>query len=716
MILNNAPQNEAVLSNVGEIGEFRIRNSAKAFNILSSGLYANKIKAIIRELSCNAVDSHVAAGKADVPFDVHLPNPLTPHFSIRDYGTGLNHDQVTNIYTTYFESTKTSSNEFIGALGLGSKSPFSYTDNFTVTAIKDGKKGIYSAFINGEGVPSIALMMTEETDEPAGVEIKFSVNDRYDFHKFKEEAEEVYRYFKVRPNVEGTSLKIREREYETENLLPGVSVLKNTGYRNRSVALMGNIAYPIEVPNADTALGEYNPMLNCGLEIQFGIGEVDFQASREGLSYIPQTIEAIKNKLIEISKVLAVRIKADADLIPNEWDRAVFLAKKQDHALWAAAVGEYVRTNPLATIDPTQNRYNFLKTFKLSEQDLASKFNMVVRAFERSRGNSSCSTVKMNVDHTRDAKGNYIQESNWAFQVCAESHFIVNDLKVGAGERAKYHYRESECDVYSRHVYVLDKADPTKDMDTVAFFAAIHNPPADRIKVASSLMEKPRRDNSVGRNVSLLCMETRRRGYSEQVVWTSAGKVGDYADTETHYYIPMSGYVAVSDKVSDAKDLREWMKTCGVKALQGVNILGVRKADLEEIKKKPNWVNVESFIEKTLQVPDHNVLMNLVVDETGTSEFAKYSTVGLNPNSPFVKVVNNFVGYNQIRFSEHALRKLYTSYGSKLNFDLTATVKKFVDEISTINERYPLLGHLNGRQSNAAMVEYINMIDNSKGV
>ena len=125
MILNNAPQAEAVLSNVGEIGEFRIRNSAKAFNILSSGLYANKIRAIVRELSCNAVDSHVAAGKQDTPFDIHLPNTLEPWFSIRDYGLGLSHDQVINIYTTYFESTKTDSNEFIGALGLGSKSPFS---------------------------------------------------------------------------------------------------------------------------------------------------------------------------------------------------------------------------------------------------------------------------------------------------------------------------------------------------------------------------------------------------------------------------------------------------------------------------------------------------------------------------------------------------------------------------------------------------------------
>ena len=110
MILNNAPQAEAVLSNVGEIGEFRIRNSAKAFNILSSGLYANKVKAIIRELSCNAIDSHTAAGTKQ-PFEVHLPTTLEPWFSIRDFGTGLSHDQVTKIYTTYFESTKTNSNK-----------------------------------------------------------------------------------------------------------------------------------------------------------------------------------------------------------------------------------------------------------------------------------------------------------------------------------------------------------------------------------------------------------------------------------------------------------------------------------------------------------------------------------------------------------------------------------------------------------------------------
>ena len=112
--------NEVVLSNVGATGEFRIRNSAKAFKILSDGLYSNKIRAIVRELSCNALDSHIGAGKPNVPFEVHLPTVLEPWFAVRDFGLGLDGDQVTNIYTTYFESTKTDSNAFIGALGLSS--------------------------------------------------------------------------------------------------------------------------------------------------------------------------------------------------------------------------------------------------------------------------------------------------------------------------------------------------------------------------------------------------------------------------------------------------------------------------------------------------------------------------------------------------------------------------------------------------------------------
>ena len=113
---------------------FTINASSKAFKILSSGLYQNKIRAIVRELSTNALDAHIEAKNSD-PFVVHLPTSFEPFFSIQDFGTGLSEEDVLNLYTSYFSSTKTSSDDYIGALGLGSKSPFSYVDSFTIQSI-----------------------------------------------------------------------------------------------------------------------------------------------------------------------------------------------------------------------------------------------------------------------------------------------------------------------------------------------------------------------------------------------------------------------------------------------------------------------------------------------------------------------------------------------------------------------------------------------------
>jgi hypothetical protein len=727
MILNNAPANEAVLSNVGEIGEFRIRNSAKAFNILSSGLYANKIKAIIRELSCNAVDSHVAAGKADVPFEVHMPNSLDPYFSIRDFGTGLSHEQVTQIYTTYFESTKTASNEFIGALGLGSKSPFSYTDNFTVTAIKDGTKGIYSAFINGEGVPSIALMMTEETDEPSGVEIKFSVNDRYDFSKFRDEAQSVYQYFKLQPVVTGDSnFTIPKLEYETVDLIQGVHVrAASRQYRHYSVAVMGNIAYPIEVPNSKQ-LGSLASMLECGLEIHFGIGEVDFQASREGLSYIPQTVESIKAKLEAVSTALAERIKTDAEAIDNLWDRAIFLEKKNQHSLWHSSVQKYVTANPLPTVDATGNRWGFLKTFKIPVDELASKYNIAMTAFSRTRGSSTCNLVKANSDHERGPSGGWVVTTNWSFHVSDDSDFVINDTNVGAGERAKYHYRQLDLSTYQRTVYVMQKADAGKEMDTDQFFADISNPPEHRRLFASDLTQKPRKDSSVGRNVSILGMEKRKRGYSDdRVVWVDAGKLSEFDSTKTHYYVPLTGYTVISDHgITDAKLLQEWMKSCGIGSLSEVRVYGVRKTDLEDVKKQANWVNVEKFIEQSLGVPDINTIMNMSVGEIEMFDFVggrygdnmKFDHSGVQDGSPFKNFIQKFDGYKRVHFSEYALRQLYSAYGKKVNFDLGAAVKAIISEFADVKTRYPLLDSIGNKAPKEAVVEYVNLIDNVKGI
>src|SRR5271157_2804432 len=92
---------------------FQITASKIAFNILSSGLYSNKIGACIRELSCNAYDAHVEAGKKDVPFEIHLPSSFEPWFSVKDYGVGLSHEGILGLYTTYFSSSRNDSNEYV---------------------------------------------------------------------------------------------------------------------------------------------------------------------------------------------------------------------------------------------------------------------------------------------------------------------------------------------------------------------------------------------------------------------------------------------------------------------------------------------------------------------------------------------------------------------------------------------------------------------------
>lgn len=727
MIINSAPQNEAVMSNVGEIGEFRIRNSAKAFNILSSGLYANKIRAIVRELSCNAVDSHVAAGKQDTPFDVHLPNTFEPWFAIRDYGTGLSHDQVTQIYTTYFESTKTASNEFIGALGLGSKSPFSYTDNFTVTAVQNGKKGIYSAFINEAGVPSIAKMMDEETTDPNGVEVKFSVNDRYDFSKFSDECAQVYRYFKLRPVVSGDSyFEFRETEYETRDIIPGVhSYLR--GYR--SVAIMGNIAYPIEMPNVDTNLGDLRAILNCGLEMHFDIGELDFQASREGLSYIPQTIASIKRKLEAVNEVLTQRVADEANAIRNMWARAEFLHTKSRTELWSAAVCKYVRDTKFRLLDVTNSNYLRYEPVKFSVEELAKRYNISIAAFRKNAGYSVCNNV--NAYHALNKQ----QRSVAYYDVPAEMNvrFVVNDTKVGASERARNHFRNNpvrnpansrERDVL---VYVLNPAKKDKEMNTKAFFKALMCPPEDFTMLASSLDVKERKvagGSGIAKNVTIMRLEERNSGgfyRSQDMVWRDAGKADSFDASKTYYYLPLSGYNVISDGITEIDSVKEFarqIERCGISEVCNTTIYGVRKADIEFIKTQKNWVNIQTFLRNKFTNITIADVVQFVSKAVDANRFFKYNAdiaSKVNAGSVYLNFIEKMKQDDNGKFERYYFEKLCSAYGGTVDFE--SEVVKLQDEYAQVRNAYPLLAHVSGYSVDAEMIaQYVNLIDSSKGV
>ena len=136
---------------IASTNQFSIQTSSKMFHILSNSLYSDKVMAVIRELSTNALDAHISAGNKN-PFKVTLPTSANPLFMVRDYGTGLSQADMESLYTTYGASNKNNSNDFVGCLGLGSKSPFAYSKSFTTTSYFNGKKYTYVAAIGADGV------------------------------------------------------------------------------------------------------------------------------------------------------------------------------------------------------------------------------------------------------------------------------------------------------------------------------------------------------------------------------------------------------------------------------------------------------------------------------------------------------------------------------------------------------------------------------------
>lgn len=715
MILNNTPDNEAILSNVNGTGEFRIRNSAKAFAILSSGLYANKIRAVIRELSCNAVDSHVAAGKGDVPFEVHLPHALEPWLAIRDFGIGLSKDQVFNIYTTYFESTKTESNAFIGALGLGSKSPFSYTDNFTITAIKDGRKGIYTAFLNDVGVPSIATMGEEiETDESNGVEVRIAVGNRNDFYTFQSEAREVYKHFKLRPKVTGVSdFQFTDPEFKERDIVPGVHYLAY-GY-SHSFAIMGNIEYPIDIPQSKETLGELHKLLQCGLLMEFDIGELDFQASREGLSYIPSTIAAIKKKLQLLNANLTLHLAEKADAIKNKWDRAIYLQERARENLWQAAVKKYVKDNNF-TLLKVDGHYSNPITFELLSKDLAEKYNMTFKTFEYSRYQN----------HTKNRYSHQVYDPLTkkhvpasAFHVGPNTQFVINDTSIGAMERARYHWR-TEKRGHGELVHIIEAVDATKPIQIKAFFKAIGNPPLKQIHRASEL-KKRERATGLGKNVSILVLEQREQhGWhqkSKDMVWRDAGKLGAFDDTKTYYYVPLSGFTPLGF-VTDMKRFSDALRSTGIYTDK---VYGVRKSDIDAVKTQKNWVNIDTLVVDKLKNFSDKEVMGAIKSVIDFGNFYRYTASILKDvdvKSPYIKFYNEFkdVETKDSRLQD-SLEFLCNSYGVTAGkVKITELTSKYKQDMDVLEKRYPLLNEVGGYVSNnEAIYEYINAIDLMKG-
>lgn len=286
----------------------RIKTSAKLFDVLSSGIYTDPILAPIRELSCNAWDAHVAAGCTDRKFTVFVPSWLEPTFSVEDYGTGIHPDKFQDIFYTYGASTKSDSDDFIGALGLGSKSPFAYTkSSYTVRNRFDGKEYLYFCFINEDGQPDGSLISTEDTDQPNGVKVEFAVKPE-DCNAFIERISRFYRLW------QGTMPEFTNVEIDDLKLDTSVKVLQGSGWylegtavdrTTTAIAMMGNVPYKIDVSSIPNLPPELKVLCSNSFVVTFPMGSLNFAASREGLKYDENTSKKIISRFEEVRRELS---------------------------------------------------------------------------------------------------------------------------------------------------------------------------------------------------------------------------------------------------------------------------------------------------------------------------------------------------------------------------------------------------------------------------
>lgn len=307
MIIDDVSRNVRI-GGLNESIAFGIRKQDMPFvmGLLTDKLYSDKPLAVIREYICNAIDANTQ-NKSTKNIYVTVPSRFTPSFKVRDFGTGLSHDDVKNIYISLGLSTKRDSNEMIGAFGIGCKAGFAYTDSFNITSWHNGFCNTYTAQKNKSGGLDLLPIGSYASNDPSGMEIEIPVNEN-DLSEFREKLADFCKYVEAK-------IDFNDPEFTPPKINKVVDfdrffVEDHSGWSNHFnlKVLMGNVVYPVNIHQ----LKKEFHRISC-LVLRCDLGDVDISPDREKLEYSSKTIEFLNNSLARISSELGDQIQKNID-------------------------------------------------------------------------------------------------------------------------------------------------------------------------------------------------------------------------------------------------------------------------------------------------------------------------------------------------------------------------------------------------------------------
>lgn len=668
---------------------FTIKASAKAFQILSANLYSNPVGSMIRELSTNAYDAHIMVGKKDEPFVITLPNSLEPTFKIRDFGPGLSEQSVFSIYTTFFESTKTESNDMVGCLGLGSKSPFGVADSFTITSYHGGTKTIYSAFLNDARIPSIAKFASFPSDEENGLEIEVAVNED-NFRTFNKEVNNQLKYFKVKPIIRGNS---DFAWHPNEEYLYEGTGWKMVAGGNGPRVVQGQIQYPINTrdmgkiyDNASLAVQE---LLNRSVLFEVAIGDVNIAPSREALSYDDRTSRNIVASAEKILLELPVQIRKAIEACETEYDAKIkysMIISDLTRGYNRGAIAKAVKESGEIKWNGRDVSSTDIE-FETDEIESAIKFTKNYRG-----------RFQKNIYHLYGA---YDGTRHWEFQATDLKHTVwiyatSDDRAVEA--RTKQFIDTRGRDVLANIIYT--KKTPEELAEGLGL-------KPEQLILASSLAKVQRaKTGNGGKKSGLTVAVFDVDSYSKADQWVNE-EVNDFTELEG-FYVNLDRFNVMKADNHEIVDFKAFVR--------GAIELGLITSD-DEIyglrtlnqKRKHNLVNLFDHItdaSKKISLNAKYEFGNSVVTNKFSNSLTECKNLKkfVNQGSPAIEVIDAVIAANTTTYSVNA-RKVINDMGLK------PAIVNMQKQAAALDTLYPMISQI-GYYINAADVgQYINQMD-----